>query len=507
MNHTRALQNAMKNAADAFDLFEGTGFLAREVTLDRPAPPAILVAFSGGADSTALLHALVHGGYGEIHAMHVHHGIRGEEADRDLQFCRDAASSLGVPFHEARVDAPGEAKKTGETLEEAARRLRYEALERTATAHAIPLIATAHHADDNLETVLFHLLRGSGTKGMLGIPPRRDNIIRPLILCGRADIVGYCEENGLAFVTDSTNSDTGYTRNFIREQIVPLCKQINPDAAGAAGKMTSALRQDAALLDSLAAEYDGEDRIEVLRALHPALQSRVIAKRLRQLTPHVMPESKHIEAVRELILQGQNQDKRSLPGRFEAILRGGRLVFAHDGGRDALETAKGDGTVTVGLPKEDEELIFPFLSGEWLVLVTLSGPKSPVAEKYKKRFQNIYKLFIHHIINFDKINGNLILRSRHPGDTIRHSGMTKSVKRLLCAGAGGNFSRYAPTDAPMTEEEQAAFSALLTDIKARNALPILCDSDGILLLPGCCVRDGAAANSADKALHFMFFHT
>ena len=133
----------------------------------------VLVAFSGGADSTLLLHLLhehasQHGA--PLYAVHVHHGIRGAQADADMEFCRRTCRKLGIPLFCIKVNVPVLAKKAGQSLEEAARHARYRHFARLMQQHDIPLLATAHHADDNLETVLFRICRGTGTQGMRGIP-------------------------------------------------------------------------------------------------------------------------------------------------------------------------------------------------------------------------------------------------------------------------------------------------------------------------------------------------
>ncbi len=498
MNDTETLLQAIVNAADAFEFFKGTGFLACNVK-DPAAPdtvPAILVGFSGGADSVALLHALKHL-YGEaVYALHVHHGIRGEEADRDLAFCRELAASLQVPFFEAHVDTPGE-KKPGESLEEAARRLRYAAFQDCAAAHGIPLIATAHHADDHLETILFHLIRGSGPRGLCGIPPKRDNIIRPLIGCDKDLILRYCAVHQLPFVTDSTNDDIAYSRNYLRARVIPCLKQLNPKATEAAARTAAALRADNHLLEELAASYYEETALATLQALPKPLLSRVVLEKLRRLTPHIMPQAQHIDAVVQLITEGTSGGRRSLPGNFSAVCRSGQLLFSHT---ERRKTAKATpAPLQLSLPKPGEELFFPLFSGDWALLMVQDETKIDQTEKYKKRFQNIYKLFIHHIINFDKINGNLFLRQRRPGDRLICGGMNKALGTLSCAAAKGDFPRPLP---PVSLREPLML--LYSDPAERKTLPLLCDGDGILILPGIAARDGITP-ATGSALHIYLF--
>jgi len=180
----------------------------------------VLVALSGGADSTALLLSLRELGY-PVRAFHLNHCLRGAESDRDEAFCRRLCEKLGVELTVERVDIAAAAGDSA--VEETARRIRYARLEHA--AHGAK-IAVAHNADDNLETMLFHLVRGTGAKGLTGIPPVRGRIIRPLIAVERSEIEAFLRERGQDFVTDSTNADTVYTRNRLRQEVVPVLREL-----------------------------------------------------------------------------------------------------------------------------------------------------------------------------------------------------------------------------------------------------------------------------------------
>ena len=188
----------------------------------------VLVAFSGGADSTLLLHLLYRAGI-QLSAVHVHHGIRGNDADADLQFCRNTCRALGIPFFAVRINAPALAKKSGQSVETAAREARYRHFARLMQRYNIPLLATAHHADDNLETLLFRLCRGTGTQGLRGIPafaplpgaPENSTLclFRPLLHLTKQEILQACRDLGIEYVTDATNAYDDYARNRIRNRI------------------------------------------------------------------------------------------------------------------------------------------------------------------------------------------------------------------------------------------------------------------------------------------------
>ena len=178
----------------------------------------MIVGLSGGADSVCLLHVLQSLDALPLHltAVHVNHGLRGEEAARDERFCRQFCETLGVEFCSVHVNVPAESAKTGEGHEACGRRLRYAVFRKAAGEDGY--ILTAHTADDNAETVLMHLLRGTGLSGLGGIPPVRGNILRPLLSCTRADVERYCAKHDLSYMTDSTNEDgTPYFHKVISE--------------------------------------------------------------------------------------------------------------------------------------------------------------------------------------------------------------------------------------------------------------------------------------------------
>lgn len=219
----------------------------------------VCVALSGGADSVSLiiaLHELCNRLGSELSACHLNHGLRGEESDRDERFCRELCVRLGVPFYSKRVNVSELANKH-ESTEQAARRVRYEFFEEALTRFGAKTLATAHNANDNAETVLLNLTRGTGLKGLCGIPPVRAfgqgfKVVRPLICCERSEIETFLSERGQASVTDATNLSEDYTRNKIRRRVLPELTGINPSVLAVIGRMTGNLREDSVFLESLA---------------------------------------------------------------------------------------------------------------------------------------------------------------------------------------------------------------------------------------------------------------
>ena len=212
---------------------------------------AVTVGFSGGADSVCLLtvlHDLQRLLRIRLQAVHVNHNLRGEEARRDEDFCRRYAENISVPCQAVSIDVHGYAAEHKLTEEEAGRILRYEALQERAQEFASDsqgsaLIAVAHHADDQAETVLLNLLRGSGLRGLAGMRARRGNIIRPLLGVSRDEIIAYLDERGILYVTDSTNAENDHTRNRLRNIIIPELKsEINSAASEHIGLSASMIR-------------------------------------------------------------------------------------------------------------------------------------------------------------------------------------------------------------------------------------------------------------------------
>ncbi|HCD42309.1 MAG TPA: tRNA lysidine(34) synthetase TilS [Lachnoclostridium sp.] len=191
----------------------------------------VIVALSGGADSVCLLAVLneLREVLGlELKAVHVHHGLRGKEADRDSDYAGKLSKTLGVPFACVRVDAALYAREHGMSVEEAGRHLRYQIFEKECQDFSGTKIAVAHHRDDQAETILYNLFRGTGLKGLGGMRPVRDKIVRPLLSVGREEILAYLAEKGISYCEDSTNAQTDYVRNRIRSRILPeIREQVN----------------------------------------------------------------------------------------------------------------------------------------------------------------------------------------------------------------------------------------------------------------------------------------
>ena len=418
-------------------------------TFTLPETLPCLVAFSGGADSRLLLERTLrallerHGEAGrkEMLAAHLHHGIRGEEADRDLAFCRQVCDELGVELILDRVDVPALAAASGESLETAARRARYDFFSRIMAERGISVLMTAHHADDNLETVLERLLRGSGTRGMGGIPSTRllvnhrdatvSVLYRPLLEWTRRDILDACEARGLTYVTDSTNLEDDCLRNRIRHTVIPALEAIAGEDAPqrAALRMSRAAAEDDGylsrraeqLVDTTLSPYRHAVRADDLRAHHAAIQKRVLMllhrRALRDYRTDTDRElfltDTHLTALLRLTDKGLPESSLSLPGRLEARIRDGFLYVTPSDAPAA--------------PPPPEEPV-PLGEGmtQWgsvVITVERSDGLLPPDQGYD--------VFASAVFPAD-LPLPLLLRGRRAGDAILSHGMTKKLKKLLC---------------------------------------------------------------------------
>lgn len=382
----------------------------------------ILVALSGGADSVCLLLALKEYG-ADICAFHFNHSIRGKEADRDEFFCRQLCIEQNIPFESAKRNVPSYASENGLSLEEAARTLRYLALNEEAARVGADYIATAHNADDNAETVIFNLVRGCSADGLHGIPRKRGNIIRPLIDSTRTEIEEYLSDRDATFVTDSTNLSDDYTRNRIRHSVMPVLRDINPSVAFSVSRMCDSLERDKQYF---------EDVLKDTAEVHPAelplsLLTRQIAKRYLNETGITL-ENVHIIKIAEFVKNG-NCVTFDLPGKFCVYISHGRYTFEK---REDIDTYN----------------------------VKIASGLTEIPQINAKIFygnENVYKFATSVAVNCDKIVGDLYARPRNAGDRIKLFGVSKDVRKEL-------INKKIP-------------------LCVRRRLPIFYDEEGIVYVP------------------------
>ena len=421
----------------------------------------VLLGFSGGADSVTLLLFLLE--YQRrvakdftILCVHVNHNIRGEEATRDERFSRDIVTSSSAEFMLVSEDVPTIANKCGLGLEEAARNVRYSNFDRIISGREdVSCIAVAHNATDNMETVIFNMLRGAGLSGICGIKPTRDDIVRPLLSISKEEIVSLLESFGVPYVTDSTNLSSEYSRNYIRNEILPLFKRITPNPEGAISRMTENLLSDFAYIDSVAqntvAEYYRQGYIDAdaLSLLPHAIFARVISSLAYKMNG-LYPEEKHITAIRHLMCK--SSFAFSLPGKYNFSRQRGKCVFIEKSSKNALKS-----------------LIFPLAMGE----NKISGTNLTVyVGDVEETLINVYSFSIKTSISSAIIDSGIFLRTKNDGDSYKYSGMTHKLKKVF------NDRNIPPCE--------------------REYIPILVDAQGILWVPGLQRRDNSSDANTSK---------
>ena len=441
------------------------GFCEPSLLSGLDSSEAILVGLSGGADSTALLHILWR--YSKVKgfrlcAAHVNHGIRGEEADRDELFCKKFTEALGVEIFTLNADVPAIAAESGESIETAARNVRYNFFDRVMKEQGIRILATAHNANDNLETLIFNIARGSGLGGMCGIPDSRPTesgvVIRPMLAMDKSEILEYCKDNSLDFVTDSTNVDTDYTRNLIRAKIIPIMQEINSGAVKNARRTCENLREDSLCLQSMAGWFIDELRdgyaieTEKIAGSPASIVNRVLIRLFDEISGGKTLEYTHVSSLRELARANKPHSSVSLPYGFEGVIENGKLMLRE---------------------KQDKREIGYYEIKLFEGSNPISQTKAEIFIGNSQKSKNIYKKSIVLSIDSAKIKGTIFARQRIAGDRIRINKMSKSVKKLMCDNK--------------------------IPIELRDRIPIICDDDGILAVPFVATRDSATAKNDNNA--------
>ncbi len=411
---------------------------------------SVVVGVSGGADSMALLHVLLElqksGALPvRVLAAHVQHNLRGEESHQDEEYVRLMCREWGVKLFVEDADVAGEAARRGTGLEETGREIRYTFFQKIASQHVPCRIATAHNRRDHMETVLLHLTRGSGLSGCEGISPVRGRIIRPLLFCSREEIERYCREKGIAFRQDSSNRDMAYSRNRIRQEVVPSLMRINPQAEEAFLRFSESVREDNDCLEQMgsdlakcaAAESHGYHLSVLLGA-----PWAVCVRALRQIAAiECCPalEADHIRQLHGLIEEGRGSI--TLPGGRQVYAAQGRLWFCP---KEAPAPPSQEIGVAPGGTYE--------FCGKTLSFSILS------LEEYEKE-KKINKILLKNALDYAMIGSSLSIRPRRPGDAYKPVGRpTKTLKRL-----------FSEAGLPLWEREQ---------------VPVLCDRSAILWVAG-----------------------
>ena len=452
------------------ELFSSTGrkiYDTAEATVKRfnmegKIGSGVCIGFSGGADSVMLLCFLLE--YRRRHSLdfgivcaHVNHQIRGNEADADEAFSRSFCESLGVEEISSRFDIPAMAAHYRLGIEEMARDMRYRTFDKIILGRDdISAIAVAHNMTDNAETVVFNLLRGSGARGASGIPPVRENIIRPLIGVSKKDILLALDEAGIPYVTDSTNSSDDYTRNYIRHNILTAFEEVSSDPEKMLSRFSDNMRADEDFIISSAMDFlAGRNTVRNsdLLALHPALLARVVAIMAKKVGGSVSYSI--IKDIRSL-LSKDNFCYSIIGGAAFVCERGMCRISRNIGNKQdyCFEVCEGIND----LSPLNAHLVLSY-------------------SKLDKSYLNVYKNSIQANLSSAIINGSLYIRPKQDGDTVYYGGMTHKLKKL--------------------------FSDRKIPPSKRGLIPILCDDSGVLWVPGFGVRDDGVSAEERKDTYVL----
>ena len=426
------------------------GKLINPYELSGGSPNApVLLAFSGGADSMALLDMMqTEYSSAPILLAHVNHGIRGEEALRDRTFCEQIAKERELEIVFLDIDIPALAKEQGRGIEETAREVRYAFFADLMKERKIPLLLTAHHADDHLETLLFRIARGTGLSGLCGISPIRPfevgHLVRPLLSFSKSEILAYCQERGLSYVTDSTNADTTYARNRIRADVMPVLESLYTDVSFRSVRMSSDLREDELFLNEFAAAFVAQNStgsgmsLKALQQAHPSIRRRALQMWFEKERGTTL-ESVHLQALLNLVESEDVTVRAALPTEVSAYC-----------------TKRGRLTLTDTHSQPIGEYKLPLVIGESQIPNTnlfIRITPMQTSDELERGEENVLVL----LGEWKNLEHSLVWRNRREGDVILRGKMHRRLRRLWA-------ERGVPTE-------------------IRRTLPLLCKGEEILWAP------------------------
>ena len=429
---------------------------------------AVVLALSGGKDSVCLFHVLrellpEHG----VHfcAAHVNHNLRGEEALRDELFCAELCRAYGVEYRSFSCDVSSFAKEASLSLEDAARKLRYSLLLDYAKERGA-LLATAHTANDQAETVLMRLVRGSGLGGASGIAPvRADGVIRPLLDVTSGEVLAFLAERGFSFVTDCTNGDTRFARNFYRFEILPLLERQNPALVSSLCRFAISAREEHAAFLVLAKEKLASLGLYPITARMPKAPIFALSSATEQRA------LLHVLFSEMLAAAGGGALTESAFSRLLDHLRGeGRVGSALEVGGGFCFLIEQESLAVVCAQEPACEKTVLNCAEVRFGTAVFSLKKAETAGEIPK----IHKMHTSACVSCDKIVGNLCVRAVQTGDTVTVNGNTRRIKDVFTM-------RKIPQG-------------------LRKAYPVVCDDAGNVWLPGELACDRVRSDASDRAV-------
>lgn len=444
-----------------------------------PSEGLILAAVSGGADSVCLLEALrcLTGKLGfSVAAIHYNHQLRGAESDRDAQFVENLCMHKNIPLYTGTGNVAAYARDNGFGIEEAARRLRYGFFYETADKLKAKRIATAHTADDNVETMLLNLTRGTGTNGLGGIPPVRGTVIRPMLEVSRLEVLDFLRAQSQPYMEDSTNALDNCSRNLVRHRVVPVLKELNPRLTDSVSSAASLLREDEVFLSTLAEQFIAEHvTSDAIQKNHACTDSTDISKLTALAAPIAhrvirrlagrAATARHVASVMALCASADVSGEISLPG-CTVYREYTRIVFSHGKLAESFSPVELD--------------ISGNASGSQTLIPELGLMVTCRIVKYDEKINKSFNTFL---FKYDNIYDKIVIRPRVTSDKIDLFGRsgTKTLKKLF-------IENHIP-------------------VRKRHLIPVVADGSGVLGVYGLGFDKRAACQPGDAVLEIIFEET
>jgi len=429
--------------------------------LDKVVKKGVVIGFSAGPDSMMLLLAFrkyreLIGDF-KICVMHINHMLRGKESDDEQKFAGYIAKDLGLEYITRNIDVNGMADVNKQGIEEAARNARYDAfLEVIREREDLCCVATGHNASDNLETVIFNMLRGAGAKGAAGIPPVRDDfIIRPLLYVTKSDIVSLLDKFDIPYAYDSSNGSIQYTRNYVRHMVSPRLRALSPLPEFSVTRMSRTLRMDEDYISQVAEKFIKENTTPIgidaklIASQHPAVIARIICRMIKDAGSFY--EHYHVDRISILI--GKQDFCISLPTRTFFVCHEG---FCYVGEPQISEVPDYTTPLKMGVNE------IPAV--ESIVILHDNPYDANLLEKYAFSMTTG--------INRNIIKGKLTIRPKKDGDAYVYGGKLRKLKKL--------------------------FNDMNVPEQYRPLIPVICDEEGVLWVPGLKTRDDDSTTEENR---------
>lgn len=455
----------------------------------------VVVGVSGGADSMAMLHVLNDLSSRlklRLHVAHLNHQLRGEEAQGDAAFVEAAANSLNLPCTLGSADVPAMIAREKLSTEEAARKARYSFLLKTASHLGADKVAVAHNADDQAETLLIHLLHGTGSEGLAGMKPATGLVVRPLLGIRRWEIENYCSQSGIAYRSDSTNADVTFIRNRIRHQLIPMLREYNPNIVEALLRTAEIIRVENDYIENetiVAADKvirktsndsDGSGSFivnnEAFTDLDTALQRRLVRHLFRTMAgPEKQLEFAHVERTISFIVSGQTGKTLELPDEVCVTKTYSETLFSIN----SINPPRSNGSSGYGAAKDQVRECALTVPG----ITDLSAVKAKIEAK---------------IFSVEDVRDKVFTAS--PSEAYLD---WDALEFPLCVGPGKEGETFYPLGSSGRKKLSDFFIDAKVPRDKRKSVPVVNDSKGIVWVAGLRIDDRAKVTDRTSQVLYL----